>query len=186
MAEELTAFEELAELAEAYRQADEAEKAEKKLKEQLYPAIMELITDVVKETIPLAQKKVKWDDPERREVDSWLEIHHPGWRFVESVSTDEILIEEDPELMKFEFDVEGYKFGRTVSHGAPSFDIKGFIDNEPELEDLVEETITYSLDEKKAASYLAEHPDSQTVFERYTVPGKVTPKLLPIRPIKEE
>jgi len=50
----------------------------------------------------------------------------------------------------------------------------------------VVETTIYELDEKRAARFLAANPESATIFSRYTKPGRVTAKLLPFQPLREE
>lgn len=196
MTEQITAQQELAELAEAYREADEQEKQAKAVKDQLKGPMFELMSEVVMDEVPLARKTIRisvddMTDLYEDEFESWRAHNYPTWVIV-SIQTDadgyNIEIEESPFFMKYEFVVDGYKFGRTITTPTPTFDAERFVKENPDLKKLVnEETkIIYSLDERKASKYMAENPSSKNIFEKYVDTGQPSVKMIPIKQVIEE
>jgi len=196
----VTAKEELLELSSMYREADEKEKAAKKQKEALRGPIMDLISEAVRDEVPLATKvvTVPQDDINLAydgDIRKWAALKYPEWT-VENIVPEpdglnySITIRENDALVKYEFSVDGYKFGRTVQHGSPTVDAEGLHGDEEfsalGAEDVVQEVVIYELDESKAARFLASHPESAAVFARHTRPGAVTAKLLPFKAMKED
>ncbi len=184
----LSAREELEEVAEALRDADEREKAAKKEKEDLRTVFFDLITEVVTEEVPLASKAIKVTPD--TDIDQWMLLNHLGWVVVNTIPEEDMIVvylQEDPSLIKFEIEVGGYKFGRTVQVGTPDFDIDGFVTEVrgTDYEEVLEEETVYSVSEVKAQRLLADHPEVQTIFERFTKPKPPRPMLLPIREVKE-
>jgi hypothetical protein len=198
--EQMSAKDELIDLARIYLAAYQAEKEAKTRKDQLRGPLMELISEVVREEVPLAVKTVKVP---REELDqafsgdarAWAALKYPEWEVtgfgVDNADPENyaIAIQESDALAKYEFEVDGYKFGRTTAQSAPQIDIDG-LRTDPEFEALgaedviVEETV-YSLDERAASAFLLSHPESGVVFSRYTKPGEVTAKFLPFKKMKE-
>jgi hypothetical protein len=203
---ELTALEELQEVAEALREADETEKAAKAVKEQVRPAFLDLISEVVRDTVPLARQVLTVLDTDLDrfgyDYDKWCEYNYPEWRIVAvevgepNVST-KIAIEEDDALKKYEFEHDGYKYGRTFKLTGRRFDAEAYlqeVNDTIEDEDLFEAlektvkkvvTTTYEFDEAKATKVMADYPETVTLFQKYLFPGKPSSTLLPIRPVKE-
>src|SRR5438132_29991 len=197
---EVGAREELVELARMYLEADRSEKEAKDTKSVLRGPIMELITEVVCEEVPLSRKvaRVPREEIDRAfggDVRAWAALKYPEWD-VTGVAVlaeaDEygVSLAESPELTKYEFSVDGHKFGRTVSHGAPVVDVEALRADEQFLalgaEEVIREVTVYELDAKAAATLLLSPPESGVVFSRHTQPGRVTPKLLPFTAMKED
>jgi len=196
MSEEITAHRELEELAEAYREADAMEKLGKAAKDQLKGPIFDLISEVVRDEVPLARKTIRvsrevmseaYDD----EFETWRTRNFPTWNLV-GVQTDEdgynIEIEEDDYYMKYEFVVGEYKYGRTVVNPTPTFDAEKFVKENPNLSDLIDEEtkIVYTLNDRKASRHMADHPDSKAIFEKYIQIGQPSVKMIPIKQVVEE
>jgi len=196
--ETATAREELTELAELYLEADIKEKAAKQQKELLRGPIMELISEVVRDEVPLATKvvpadKAEVDDVYGGDVRAWLAMHHPEWTLLNATTDGETFtleIQENDSLVKFEFAVGDYKFGRTTSTSAPTIDAGALREDEQfqalGAEDVVVEHTIYELDEKAATRFMVANPESATVFARHTTPGKVSARLLPFSQLKED
>lgn len=196
MSEEVSAREELYEVAVSYHQADVEEKSAKSIKEDLRGPFMSLMTEVVREEVPLARKTIRvssytlnqWYDNDYR---LWQQRNYPTWS-IDSIDPDEdgasVTLVENPDLKKFEFVHGGYKFGRTVDMGSPVFDVERFYEEQPELRDLVEvETVqVYTLKETKASALMAEKPEVKEIFQEYVEPGKPKLKFLAIRAVQEE
>src|SRR5574340_981215 len=194
----ILAKDELLELAATYLEADRQEKEAAEQKKLLRGPIMELISEVVRDEIPLSRKTLRVDRAEMDEVfegdaRKWASLKYPEWR-VTGVTADEseyvIDLEEDPDLVKYEFEVEGYKFGRTRQQSAPVIDVEGLRADEDFValgaENVVVEVVTYDIDEKAAERLLLARPESAPVFSRHTQPGRVSAKLLPFTKTTEE
>jgi hypothetical protein len=196
MSEFLTAQQELAELAELYREADEAEREAKSTKEKLRQPIFDLISEIVREEVPLARKSVRIErdvmsDVYEDDFEKWRLHHYPTWVIVNIESNADnynITIEEDPAYVKFEFQVGNFRIGRTISTPTPVFDAERFVQDNPELYYLVDEEVkvVYTLNDVKASKYMADHPESKRIFERYIKVGSPNVKMLPIKQIEEE
>lgn len=172
------------------------EKVAKAAKEQLRAPLFELMTEVVMEEIPLSRKKVVVSNDELAdlygfEFEDWKAHNYPTWSIVGISAADDdntiIEIEENPYYMKYEFEVGGFKYGRTTQTPTPTFDAEGLVKDHPELAELVEEEtkIVYTLNDLKASRYMAEHPESKKVFEKYVKVGVPTVKMIPIREVTE-
>jgi len=190
LSDELTAREELYEIARQLEWCDQEEKHYKELKEKVRPAFLDLITEVVVDEIPLATKVVQVDNDTKGELESWRLANYPDWLITDTVQNDDgwdVVLEEDPKLKKFEFVVDGKKFGRTVATPTPSFDAERFWEAEEDLRDDLIETVTvYKLNETKAAKLMAEKPEMKDIFEKYIKRSAPSVRLLPIRPVEEE
>lgn len=209
---EVTAREELYEIADVLRQADEAEKQGKALKEEVRGPFLELITEIVRDEVSLARQTVTLEK-ERLErfdgdLEAWRDVEYPTWT-IDAVNTQDgktyqVSLVENEALTKFEFTYGGYKFGRTVSMVGASIDAEGLYD---EIEETIgeskdtEEVLnalrlrecigvktvkTYSLDEKKLKKVLAENPDLMTLVQTYINPGTPQVRLMPIKKAKDE
>jgi hypothetical protein len=193
---------ELYELAELYHEADIQEKGGKAEKAIYREPLLSLMTDIVREEVPLARQTIKVANAslERYGFDyrAWCQDQYPTWTVVEvegaPADITAITIEENPDLKKYEFVHDGFKFGRTVQMSAPSFDAERFYNDFKKdsswkhLTDCVEvETITvYKFNETKASAVMAEYPKVKDIFQEYIEGGKPTIKLLPITAIQEE
>lgn len=201
---EVTALEELQEVAEALREADVTEKAAKVLKDQIRPAFFELISEVVRETVPLARQVITVTDEELERFNfdhnDWCAYNYPEWRVVavEGKKGESLVaIEENDALKKFEFEYDGFKYGRTFKLMNKFFDAEAFlkeVNDEIEDDDLhdallevveAEVVTTYSFDETKATKLMADYPETVVLFQKYLFPGTPSPALLPIKPVKE-
>jgi hypothetical protein len=67
-------------------------------------------------------------------IKTHLQRFHPGWRYV-SQDEHNILIEEDPALLKFQYInlTDGYVYGRTIVEPGPSLDDEQLRAEQPEL-----------------------------------------------------
>lgn len=211
--QELTARQELDEIATLLHEADIAEKEAKERKSGLRPAFFALISEVVREEIPLARKKERVDDP-MTDLEEWRAFNHPTWRIV-GIEPDangyDVTLEENEDLVKFEFEVGGYKFGRTIRMEGRDFKAEGFhaelqkarlaqkTNKDHPLLDLSDEVLnhlevvvtkkmvpTFEVDEKKATEIMAEYPETMTFFQKYLFPGTPNPALMPIKQTKTE
>ena len=95
---------------------------------------MDLITEVVEEEIPLASMSITFEGTED-EIEEWRLANYPDWVVLSAKSDEgfvwEIELQENPELKKFEFVVNGMKFGRTIATTSPEFDARAFwLENE--------------------------------------------------------
>ena len=193
MTDKLSAREELYLVAQHYQEADIQEKAAKKEKETWRGPLFELMTEIVRDEIPLAKKTI--EVPMEQDPREYCAQRYPDWVVVSIEVPDsnvkliyQVTIEENPDLKKFEFVHDGFKFGRTVDTGSPVFDAEGLYNNHPDLRDLIDVEVmtTYSIKESKAQAAMAEHPELKDVFQAYIKVPVPKPKLLPIRPIKED
>lgn len=200
----LTAREELYELAEILRAADEAEKEAKDAKAEVRGPFFELISEVVRDEIPLARKNITVTMDEDFDPEDWRKREFPEWRIAaiqpNADGTAVITVEENEEFKKFEFVHDGFKFGRTIRREGAGFDAEGFYDevsraaaelgDSGDTDDLLScikvKTVTvYELDEAKATQIMADQPETVVIFQKYTNPGTPKVALLPIKAIKE-
>lgn len=194
----MTAREELHELAAAYLEADRAEKEAKASKDLLRGPVLELMSEVVREEVPLAEKKVRVarrevDDPHGGDIREWARLNWPSWTVEQVEATEDeyvVTLRESDELARFEFVVDGYKWGRTVVNYDPQLDVDA-LRADPDFqalgaENVIVERTYYELDDKAATKLLRDKPESAIVFARYTTPGKVASKFLPFSKAEEE
>lgn len=202
--EEITARDELMEVAEEYRLADETEKKAKGEKDTLKPAYLDLITEVVTEEVELAQKSVTVTNEEVEDfggLDAWMMHEHPGWVvLIETLNEGqwELLITENAKLVKYEFVTpEGYKMGRTVRMVGETFETERLYKDMAEamtkdqisrplgaeiMDCITTEIVTtYSLDAKKAKKLMETHPQTVPIFQKYAFPGTPQVAVLPIK-----
>lgn len=199
--EEVSARDELYDLAEALHDADKMEKTGKSVKEQLRDPFFTLISEVVREEVPLARQTVEVEINEGFDIDKWRALNYPEWRIValDQNTPDEMLItlEENEAFKKFEFTHNGFRYGRQIRFKGGGFDAEGFVKMTNDIEDdalaemlldcIGEETVVvYSLDEAKAIKLMAEMPEMTAYFQDYTLPGKPEVAFLPIKAAKEE
>lgn len=207
---ELTARDELYEIAELLREADEVEKEAKARKSEVRGPFLDLISEVVREEIPLATKTVTVEiDPDVAfDAREWQRREYPEWEVIAvqpeadgdgPATRVKITIRESDEFKKFEFVHNGFKFGRTVRMDGAGFDAEGFYNEvdgvlaDPEdevghamLNCVKTKTVTvYEFDEAKAVKVMADHPETVTVFQKYIIPGTPKVALLPIKAVKE-
>ena len=203
---QISAREELYEIAEVLREADSTEKQAKKLKDEVRGPFIQLISEVVREEVPLAREVVtvpleevmRFEHPE-----AWVAFNHPGWRLV-GLSTEDghdyvVTIEENEDFKKFEFVVNGFKYGRTVRMKNKSFDAEAFakfVKETDEVDDTLRAAMldtvaakivtVYDFDEAKAVELMADKPETVAVFQRFINPGTPEISLLPIKAVKEQ
>lgn len=201
---EVTALEELQELAEIYRDADVQEKAAKGLKDEIRTPFLELITEVVRDEGDLLRQVVDVSDAELEpfghDVQKWRSHKYPEWKVVAIESYEggmRIGLEEDDSFKKFEFVYGGFKYGRTLRMSGSTFESKSFLDAvtktklpaevKKQLRDTVkvEKVVTYTFDEAKATKLMADQPETVSLFQDYIHPGTPSVALLPIKPVKE-
>lgn len=211
MTEELSAREELEEIAALLHDADIQEKEGKAMKEQIRPAFFDLISEVVREEIPLARRIERVDDP-NVDPEEWRAFNFPAWR-IAAIQPDEngydVTLEENEGLVKFEFEVGGYKFGRTIRMEGRDFKAESFHEelrrarlaqkknDEHPLLELGDEVLnhlevvvtkemvpTYKVDEDKAVEIMADYPETVALFQKYMFPGTPKPALMPIKQAK--
>lgn len=195
---DLTAREELYEVASQYKKWNLAESEAKKKKDAFRTPLLDLITEVVDDEVPL-RTIVEYLDPQLypsdEDVESWRAIYFPEYEIVDQeIDGDlKVSLKEDPTLRKFRFIYDGNVFGRTFSVSGESFKAKDFLDDIPFDHPLgdelagcikVETVTTYTLDEDKAKELTNKNPDLRDLFQDYTIPGKLAVKLLPITKAK--
>lgn len=202
---ELTALEELQEFATLLREGDEQMKAGEALKESAKQPFLELISEVVRSEVPLVRevKLVQNTELERfgYDYDKWAAAKYPTWTVVAvevgepNVSTN-IAIEESDKYKKYEFEFDGYKFGRTTAMKGKSFDTDGFLDAIKELKPLAlrkklqalvtEETVVVKkFNEAKATKLMADDSEAVAYIQDFINEGVPEVRLLPIKPVKE-
>lgn len=201
--DEILVWDELYEVADAIRLADQAEKKGKAQKEGLRGAYFALISEIIRNEVPLATQTVVVEGD--FDLDSWRAREYPEWRVVGVDNSPEgtvITLEENEDFKKFEFVYGGYKFGRQIRFKGAGFDAEAFytavsdgLSGDEETDELGLELLscvtlqlvpTYELDEAKAMKIMADHPETVTLFQEHTNPGTPEPALLPIRVAKEE
>lgn len=208
---ELSAREELYEIAEQLQEAINREKKAKGEKEILRGPFFQLISEIVREEIPLARQVVEVPNDTEFDAKSWREKNYPEWRIVgiDASPIEELLritLEENEDFKKYEFTHDGFKYGRTIRMKDAYFDAEGFskeIDmqqgqaewNDQRPSGMVEAlascvrkevVTTYVLDEVKAKKVMAEYPETVALFQKFAHPGRPEPALLPIKVAKEE
>lgn len=207
---EVTAREELYEIAEVLREASENEKKFKALKEEVRAPFFELISEIVREEIPLARQTVDVEVDNNFDPQVWRAQNYPEWRIValnqEQPGVMQITLEENEAFKKYTFIHNGFRYGRTTRMEGAGFDAEGFAkevevqegqaewnDQRPSgmVEALAscvktEVVTTYTLDEAKAMKVMAEYPETVALFQQFTNPGTPKPALLPIKMAKEE
>lgn len=209
--DELTLREELYEIAEIYGDADWQEKTAKATKDRVKGPMLELMSEVVREEIPLARQVIEVTNEEASRYDydyeKWAASQWPEWRVVGILPTHdelaEITLEENDALKKFEFVVNGKKYGRTIAMVGADFDAEGFytslqatsaeeFDLDPDaivaaLDTVTKEVVTvYTFNEKAAQKVIAEHPEMLPYFEEFTSIGVPQVRMIPIKEVKEE
>lgn len=212
--QELTAREELEEIAVWLHDADLDEKEAKARKEKIRPAFLALISEVVREEIPLARKTVRVDDP-NIDPEDWRAFNEPAWRIV-AVTPDadgyDLTLEENEDLVKYEFEVGGFKFGRQIRMEGKDFKAEAFYNEivkaqmasnmgkeHPLLEMFSLEVLNhlevvvskkqvpvYEVDEDKALELMTEYPETVAFFQQFMFPGTPKPALMPIKQLKEK
>lgn len=203
--EEVSAKDELIEIAEALQEADRMEKEGKLAKENVRGPFFELISEVVREEVPLQRQTVTVEPNAEFEVEEWRAKEYPEWRVIAingSADGMEIILEEDERYKKYEFNHNGFRFGRTIRMEGKGFEAEDFynevnegLGGDSEGDELglellscvtKQEVITYSVDEKKLAKLMAENPEVVPFVQKFINPGVPTPALLPIKKAKEE
>lgn len=196
--EELTARQELAEVAQEYRKNNEIKSAAEKNVEKFKEAFLDLVTEVVEEEMSLPILTLPMPD---EDLATWIKREYPGYVLVskddESMT---VFIKEDPKLVKYEFEADGFRFGRTVAKVGASFNSSGLFDAIQEiaktegdeavnaiLDCFTEKTITVQeYDEKKAAEAKLQHPALVYWFEKFTNPGSLQVRMMPVKAVKQE
>jgi len=202
----LSAREELELLAQSYQVADVQEKGAKKEKETLRGPFLDLMSEVVRDEIPLGRVNETVTDEELAayggDFENWRARNFPEWTIV-GVAHEEgraiVTLEENDAFKKFEFSVGGFKFGRTFKMVDSNFEAERYANEVPKLDDIPRDVlkklidcvtsktiVTYALDETKAEEVMADHPETLRIFQEYLDPGKPQVALLPIRKVKED
>lgn len=192
--QQMTAREELYEIAEALREADETEKSASEIKKDLRGPFMELISEIVREEIPLARQVIMVVMDETFDPQAWQKREYPEWRVIAVEPQPDglcaaVTIEENEDYKKFEFTFNGFKYGRSIRTEGRGFDAEGFYkaneDNELSACIKVKTVTVYEFDEAKAEELMAEYPYSVAIFQKYINPGTPKAALLPIKVAKE-
>lgn len=68
---------------------------------------------------------------------------------------------------RVEFEFDGLKYGRTIAEKT-KFLVADFVADHPELDFLIEQKTTYTLNEGEAKAYIADHPDVEKILQDYT------------------
>jgi hypothetical protein len=201
---ELTAREELEEIAEVLREADVQEKAAAELKKEVRGPFFELISEIVREEVTLSRETLVVAADENFDARQWQALNYPLYRVVAlgqgpEEGTLAITIEENDEFKKFEFTAGGFKFGRTVKMAGKGFEADAFVtalengafEVEPEVLERLQKCINkeivtvYSANEAEMSSVMADHPEAVAIFQEFINPGTPQVALLPIKAIKE-
>ena len=195
--------------AKAYRALDAQEKAAKKAKEDLRGPFFALMTQQVRQEEELQKEILEVPNEEvarfNNDPREWCLFYYPTYT-VENLAFDgkiwKIVLQENPELKPLEFEVDGYKLGRSISLVGAEFKIDEFdrwIGSEEAEERFDEATLdaladcvievrepTYSFDEDTARDLIAEKPELIDVFQRFSYAGKPQVKFLPVTKAKTE
>ncbi len=211
-AAQLTAREELEEIAAVLREADETEKEAKKLKDEVRGPFFDLISEVVREEVPLAREIVTvelHDSSDAFNSETWRRYNYPLHNIVaiqpesdgEGAATRMVVtLEESDQYKKYEFVADGYKFGRSIRMEGKGFEAESFISEikarklpaalKKKLLALVKEevvTVTnYLVDEAGITALMAEDPSTVAVFQEFINPGTPKAALIPIKAVKEQ
>lgn len=123
----------------------------------------------------------------RAEANLFIEENYPGWRIIQ-YEPDQIVIEEDPSQMKFEWMTDdGYQIGRTTAIVGTKFDYEYLRENSPQLyNEIVETKTVYELNEKKAQKILEENPEYLPVLQNSTKLGKIQLRMSSPKKVNEE
>jgi hypothetical protein len=201
---------ELYELAKSYGKADAEEKEAAKVKTQVKGPMLELMTAVVRDEVELLRQVVTVTNdtlaPFDWDYEKWAAREYPEWRVVGILPDAEqavITLEENETLKKFEFTVDGKRYGRTIAMVGAEFLAKEmweFLDADEDEGVLIDDDVyhaaldtikvethtTYTLDEDKAEAAIAKYPELLWMFQKYSTPGTPQVRLLPIKVAKEE
>lgn len=204
--EELSPEQELQQWARTYQKADSAEKNAKTLKDDARKNLMRLMT-AMELSRPLHSLDLKVDIEELEAFDydpkKWVAFHYPEHNLVSFTNDEEnyhIVVEENPELTKYEFNVDGYRFGRTLRKTGASFDIEAFTNSIEQQADLFQDealnaldqciteetTVVQHFNEAKAHEIMQEWPETVRFFQRHTYSGKPAVQMLPVVPAGED
>lgn len=194
-------------IATSYRELDAVEKLAKSRKEKLRPLFLLAMTDAVGDlrepeeiNFTLGPEDL---DVHRGDVRAWAAHEYPTFR-VERFSTAdgieyEVWLEEVLDLAKYEFEVEGFKFGRTVRMEGAEFkadEFEEWLEQDGDLEEEIwtalsgciepEEQRILHFKEDQAIEVMGKYPETMPIFQRFSFTGTPKVQLLPIKEAKEE
>lgn len=170
----LSAREELEQIAEALREADEAEKTAETLKKELRGPFLDLISEVVRDEVPLAKRNetVTAEELERcgGDFETWRVRNFPEWNLVgiTSVASTQkqtkgqkrtpklgegadsvVTLEESDQYKKYSFVLNGHKYGRTFKLVGGEFRAQAFKEEVAKREDISRDLLFQLLDTVK-------------------------------------
>jgi ElaB/YqjD/DUF883 family membrane-anchored ribosome-binding protein len=174
----------------AIHKLDEISKEIKKLeaaKEECRSQVFQLMNDHIEKTTPLQTDVVFETFPDKDSAEKYVEEHYPGWRIVQH-HEDKIVIEENPEKMKFTWTTKsGHQINRTTAVVGTKFDYEWLMDHNPDLfREVVDAKTVYEINEKKTQEILEKHPHYLSVLQDSTKLGKVQLRLSSLKKVSEE
>jgi hypothetical protein len=116
-----------------------------------------------------------------------IENYFPEWRLVKR-NDEGILIEEDPDKMKFVWTTEdGIQCSRSIAMVGAKFDVDSFVSAQPELaKSVILEKTIYEFDETRAQEMIDNNPELLPVFQNFALVGKIQTKLSSPKIIEKE
>ncbi|CAM6003652.1 unnamed protein product [Sphagnum balticum] len=103
----------------AYTSAEKATATKARVQAKFFDAINSILEDQIRK-----QKVVEYIPTVSGSPETWVWNNYPGWRFVRIVDESNIVIEEDPQFMKYSFvnKENGMVYGRTSVQAGDSLD----------------------------------------------------------------
>lgn len=158
-----------------------------KSKEKLRSEFFSLANEYIRTTKTVDNQVLSIEFASRAEAEKHISNNYPGWVVVQYDSKN-IVIEEDPEQMRFEWTTEdGYRMGRTTAIVGTKFDYEMLKDLKPEVFNQIVETKTvYEINEKKAQDLIESHPEYLDILQQSTRLGKIQLRMSSPKKVDDE
>lgn len=177
----------LDQITEELRDLNDRLKIMEKQKEGLRSRFFSMANEYLRLTKAQDTQVVSVKLASRAEAEKYVEDHYPGWSIIQW-DTDRIVIEENPEQMRFEWTTEdGYHIGRSTAIVGTKFDYEMLQDLRPDLfGQIVDVKTVYELNEKKAQKLIESHPEYLDVLQQSTRLGKVQLRMSSPKKVEDE
>lgn len=165
-------------LGERYRKAKESERELKESRAEFFKACDEIVAEQT-----LAQMVVHISAGAGDDLDTYVSIYYPGYKFIEELDTKNIWIEENPSYKPYaHVDSEsGLVYKREITQAGPSLDDEKLRTKDPDLWKRITKPTRILKDLETVSD------EDLNAMQEYFVPGKMVAKLAaPRKPKPDE